>query len=335
MDERDIQRLRDAPHEFPFDVEDADFLFVLRAFLSVTNASQETYNSFRAAALARHPDNPFLSFDQMKRRVEQISGVVPIVHDMCINSCAAFTGPFSDRDLCPICSAPRYDPIKFARSGAQIPQRQFNTIPIGPILQALYRSPQSAAKMQYRAEATRRIIAYMDTHEGNLEQYNDTCCGRDYLDAVRAGNIQDNDIMIQMSIDGAQLYRDKQSDCWIYIYIIHNLSPEFRYKKFYVEPGSFIPGPNKPKHTDSYLYPALRHIAALQKEGLRIWDASRAVYIPQAIPFFAFGTADSPAMASMTGMVKHQGKYACHLYCRLPLSIRKKSWSQPALCCDP
>ena len=34
-----------------------------------------------------------------------------------------------------------------------------------------------------------------------------------------------DDIALQLSIDGAQLYRDKASDCWMFIWIIHNLHP--------------------------------------------------------------------------------------------------------------
>jgi hypothetical protein len=317
MKQQDIDRLREAPHDFPLDVEDPHFLFALRSFFAVTYASEDTYTSFRAAAMACYPDHPFLSYDQIKRRVEQISGVVPIVHDMCIKSCAAFTGPFADRDTCPTCLEPRYDPIHLARNGARVARRQFNTIPIGPVLQALYRSPESAARMHYRAEETARILDYMHTHNGAIEQYNDTYCGRDYLEAVIAGKIHEDDIMLQLSSDGAQLYRDKSSDCWISIFVIHNLSPDYRYKKAYVIPSTFVGGPNKPKHVDSFTYPSLHHLSALQKEGLRLWDASRNAPIPRSIPFVAFDTADSVAMASISGMVGHHGKLGCRLYCNL------------------
>lgn len=74
-------------------------------------------------------------------------------------------------------------------------------------------------------------------------------------------------------MDGAQLYAHKASDCWIYIWVIMDLSPDERYKKRHVIPGGFIPGPNKPKNIDSFLFPGLHHLSALQREGLSIWDA--------------------------------------------------------------
>ncbi|KAF8330259.1 hypothetical protein F5887DRAFT_840521, partial [Amanita rubescens] len=90
MDPEDIEHLRSAPSHFSFDVHDPDFIFSLRTFMAVSNASQATYNAFRDATLERHPTDPFLSYDQVKRRIEQLSGVVPIMHDMCVDTCAAF-----------------------------------------------------------------------------------------------------------------------------------------------------------------------------------------------------------------------------------------------------
>ena len=76
------------------------------------------------------------------------------------------------------------------------------------------------------------------------------------------------------STDGPKLYRDKGSDCWIYIWVVMDLDPKIRYKKAHVIPGGFMPGPKNPKHLESFLFPGFHHIAAVQREGLRIWDAS-------------------------------------------------------------
>ena len=318
MTEAAIERLRAAPPELPHDLEDPDFLFSLRSFLSVTNASEETYNGFRAAALARHPDDRFFSFDQMKRRVEQISGIIPIIHDMCVNTCAAFTGPFSDLDACPECSELRYHPDPDPRTGDQIPRRQFPTIPVGPVIQALYRSPKTAAMMRHRVEETRRILDHLQNHGGQLDTYDDTYCGQDYLDAVRTGKIKDDDVVLQLSFDSAQLFKDKASDCWTYLFLVHNLPPQFRYLKIFVAPGGFVGGPNKPKNLDSFIYPGLHHISALQKEGLRIWNAATNAHILQSLLFLAFAGADGVAMAEMLGMVGHRGKHGCRVYCGIP-----------------
>ena len=90
-----------------------------------------------------------------------------------------------------------------------------------------------------------------------------------------------------------------------------------------VIPAGFIPGPEKMKDSDSFLFPILYHISALQNEGLRIWDASTQSHISHSTPF-VFVTADGPAMAMISGMVGHSGKYGCRLYCGLPGRRRER-----------
>ena len=269
------------------------------------------YNGWRNLLLECYPDDPILSLDQTKQRVQQLSGVIAIYHNMCQDTCIGFTGLFSNCKQCPIGGSDHYQPNTW------VPCRQFVTIPLGPIIQALYASPNTAYNMHYRERTTTEILKYARTHDRKLKEYNDTICGRDYLDAVEAGKISRDDVLVQFSLDSAQLYRDNESDCWIFMYIIHNLPPEMCYKKSYIIPAGFIPGPEKMKDGDSFMFPVLYHISALQNEGLRIWDASTQSYIPCSIPCL-FVTADSPAMAMIYGMVGHSGKFHCHLYCGLP-----------------
>ena len=110
----------------------------------------------------------------------------------------------------------------------------------------------------------------MRANVGVVEVYVDFCKGSDYLEAVQRGDIKPNDVVLMISLDGAQLYESKESDCWIYIWVVMNLSSDKRYKKRYVLPGGFIPGPNKPKNVNSFLFPGFHHLAALQNEGLLI-----------------------------------------------------------------
>jgi hypothetical protein len=73
-------------------------------------------------------------------------------------------------------------------------------------------------------------------------------------------------------------------------------------------------GQTSQKNVDSFLFPGLHHLAALQKEGLQIWDAVCNVTFVSNL-FFALGTADTPGMVYLNGHVGHHGAYACHLYC--------------------
>ena len=98
LDPETIEYLRDAP-QFPVETIDPDLRLSLDLFLSVSNSSQETYTSARKAILRRHPEDSMLSYDQIKRRVAQLSGIVPVVFDMCINSCIAYTCPQQTRNM--------------------------------------------------------------------------------------------------------------------------------------------------------------------------------------------------------------------------------------------
>jgi hypothetical protein len=155
-------------------------------------------------------------------------------------------------------------------------------------------------------------------NSGYLDKYDDTSCGKELIDAWNKGTFQKSDIALQLSIDGAQLRPDQPSEAWVFIWIIHNLPPQFRYKKCFFIPGAIVPGPKKLEEIDSFLFPSLSHVAALQCEGLKAYDAYLDAYIPRAVLMIIFATADSLGSASMSGMVGHSGKFGCCLYCDMP-----------------
>ena len=108
MNQDDIDRLRAAESDPRLDVTDQHFVKSLHIFLSTTNTSQATYDAIRSTLIDCYPDDVFLSFGQMKRRVEQLSGVVPISYDMCLDTCVGFTGPLADCNHCPMYGKDRY-----------------------------------------------------------------------------------------------------------------------------------------------------------------------------------------------------------------------------------
>jgi len=234
---------------------------------------------------------------------------------MCVKSCIAYTGPFVDLNACPLCSEPRYDQFCLESSSGleKVPCQEFHTIPIGPQLQALYRSPESASCAHYLRSESHCMHAELD-HAGSLDQYSDVLHGMDLIKVFEDGCIDENDIVLMFSINGAQLYAKKASACWIYIWVLLNLSPAERYKKKRVFIGGFIPGPNNPKNIDSFLFPGLQHLVTLQKERLRIWDAVLQREVESKV-FLALITADGPGMMHVTGMVGYHGKHGCRLYC--------------------
>jgi hypothetical protein len=231
---------------------------------------------------------------------------------MCYNSCVAFTGPFANLQHCPECSELRYDPKK----PGNVPLKRFYTIPLGPQIQAQWQTPEGANRMRYRNRKTAAIRAKFDRNPGKpIDVYEDIYDGYQYLEAVKSGLIKEDDTLVMFSLDGAQLYRDKESDCYFFVWIILNLSPEFCYKKAYVLPGGFVPGPNPPKKVESFLLPSFRHVSAVQREGgLAVWDGQKQQLMCSNI-FFAAGTADTVALTDLTGFVGHQGAHGCRIQC--------------------
>lgn len=316
LDQDVVDRLRD-PDEGPVDISDPDIRLSLDLFLSCNKASQDTYTSVRASVLQRYPSSGILSYYEIKKLVAQISGVVSINDDMCINSCHAFTGPFSELESCSICAEPRYDPVQLAVKHKKVPRQQACTIPLGPQVQALRRSQHGAAAMRYRDQKTKEILDSI-TDQLKDSVYDDTFCGNDYLDLHARLGLTSDDTTVSFSLDGAQLYQNKKSDTWIGIWIINDYHPTTRYKKKHVLPALVVPGPNKPKNLDSFMFRAFHHVSALQREngraGLRVWDAINVKTINSRV-IFLLGGADAVALTELDGRVGHHGAYGCRIGC--------------------
>ena len=250
-----IQRLLHCPQSSPS--LDKSTQFSIKLFMATLNSSQQTYESVRAAILEQYPDDNILSYHGVKKVVEELTGVTSIAHDMCYDTCVAFTGPFSNLEHCPNCRKPRYKEQRHGASARhpRVPNRVFHTIPLGPQIQALWSSPDGAEDMLYSAHQKVKVQTRLRQGQGIMPLYDDFYSGIYYIKAVSEEKIKSGDTILLFSLDGAQLYEHKQSDCWIYIWVILNLSPDKRYKKKHVLPGAFIPGPNEPKNIDSFLFP--------------------------------------------------------------------------------
>jgi hypothetical protein len=319
LNDEALDRLRN-PLRGPIIIDSPGIRHSISTYLALEHASQDAYDRIQrstrlnfAGAAAGVED--ILSFYSVEKLIAQYTGVESIKHDMCSQSCLAFTGPFVDLESCPMCETSRWDQAKLRASNGhtKVAAQTFTTLPLGPQLQALYRHPDSAQDMRYFHNRIQEVLAgLVDT--GDIPVFDDITMGHDAIGAVLDGDIKENDIVLMVSLDGAQLYESKQSDCWMYIWVIVNLSPDKRYRKVHVRPGGFIPGPNKPKNLDSFLVVGLHHLAALQNEGLIIWDASRDITFKSDL-YLIFTTADGPGLIYWDGMVGHSGKNGCRLYC--------------------
>ena len=315
LDAATVERLRN-PAEGPVDISEPDTRLSIDLFIACNNASQATYEGVRASINQRFPDCSVLSYHSAKKLVAELTGVVSITDDMCINSCEAFVGPKAARTTCSICSQPRSKGL----GSKKVPQQQAVTIPLGPQIQALRRSVQGATSMLYRDQKMAQILEERHAIDFSAMEciYDDTLSGSDFVKFHERENIGPHDTTVWFSIDGAQIYQDKKSDTWIAIWIINDFGPTERYKKKRVLPALVVPGPNKPKDIDSFLFRSFHHLSALQREdsgkGIRIWDALLQGTVSSKT-FFIIGTADAVGLTELDGRVGHHGAQGCRISC--------------------
>jgi hypothetical protein len=317
LDNSIIERLEKSPIEGEVDISDPDTRLSIDLYFATSNASEKVYDSVRRAVMHRFPETHVESYHQVKKLVSSLTGIVEVREDMCINSCHAFTGPFEGEDVCTICGESRWDPIRLEKQGKRIPRLTFPTFPLGPILQALWRSKESAAAMLYRHQKT---IATLDESVDSDLVYDDIFSGSQYAELIDEIDLSKNDVFVSFSIDGAQLYKNKKSDTYIAIFKIENLPPSVRFltKSSFI--ACIIPGPAKPKILESFVFRTFYHLSALQRandtKGIRVWDATTRTVVDQRT-IFALALADALALPDIDGRVGHHGALACRLGCKM------------------
>ncbi|KIK24140.1 hypothetical protein PISMIDRAFT_10411 [Pisolithus microcarpus 441] len=238
LSEESLERLWNPPPQ-PISIESAGTHYSIATYLALENASQNAYNHVCQAAHHSFADFPGVdeiqSFHNVEKLIVSYTGIVSVEHDMCRNTCIVYTGPFSQLEACPMCSAScwKEERLQGTCGQSKVAAQTFTTIPVGPQLQALYRNKDSAKDMDYLCRCTEEVLQQIQ-EAGSISIVDDVAMGWDYLGAVLDSNIKPNDIVLMVSLDGAQLYDSKESDCWIYIWIIVNLPPDKRYCKLHI-----------------------------------------------------------------------------------------------------
>jgi hypothetical protein len=311
------------PLQETFQIDDPNHRLSLEIFLATTNASRKSYDLICQAVQLRNPGNRLLSYYQISRKVADWTGIQLVRDDMCVGGCLGFTGPFKDHLTCATCGADRYDPIvlKVSKGKKQVPRQQFYSLLLGPQIQAQWAHPESAKAMRYGVQQLKSNVKAASQNNGEIPLHRDIFSGEAILERFQSGQIKDDDTMLLFSTDGAQLYCNKQSDVWIGIFTMLNLPPNLRYKNTRILPAVIIPGPCKPKDTDSFFFRAFHHLNTLMKDGLWVWDAAQSTTVHSTVHLLLVG-ADGPGLTCLDGGVGHQGAHGCRLHC--PMKGRLK-----------
>jgi hypothetical protein len=118
LDAEALTRLWNPP-EHVLEVSDPNDLFSLEQYLMTQGSSQDTYIRIHENHNKRYAGDEMLSYEKIKYKSAQWSGIEPIVTDMCPNSCMGYVGPFSNLDTCRICNTNCYNTLVFEQTNGK------------------------------------------------------------------------------------------------------------------------------------------------------------------------------------------------------------------------
>jgi hypothetical protein len=272
------------------------------AFKVQTNLTDRAFKKIPHA----FPQNPPLpKLDALRTRINFLAGFKPEVYDCCTNSCICYVGPHKDLEKCPYCNEPRW------RANGK-PRKKFTYIPIIPRLVAFAGNREMAEKQQYRAqhrhEPGKTTDVFDGTHYrsllGKFVEINGKKCGHKYFSDPR-------DVALGASWDGFAPFKHRKKTAWPLILFDYNIPPEIRFHLAFILALGVIPGPNKPKDTDSFLWPAVQEFLRLAK-GVRAYDIlSGKLFALRAYLILVFG--DIPAVSMFMRMKGHNGISPCRM----------------------
>jgi hypothetical protein len=263
--------------------------------------SDKAYEGIMAAL----PDSDIPSFKRACGLVESLSSFTPRKYDCCIGSCMAYTGSYSELNSCRHCHTPRHQD-----SGK--PRRQYTYLPIASRLIAMFRNHDLASKLRYRHEYVHDEATVRDIFDS--KHYRSLCQEHVKIDNKEHSHcyFQDlRELALGGSLDGFAPFNRRNKTCWPILIFIYNLPPELRFLAKYVLCAGVVPGPNKPKDFDSFLWPLVEELTELAV-GVQAFDAvEQQLFVLRAHLIRVFG--DIPAMSMAMKFKGHNGKCPCRM----------------------
>jgi hypothetical protein len=246
------------------------------------------------------------SWKATQRRVGDMSALKPELLDCCVNSCICYVGKYANLEHCPFrdCAEPRYDT-------QHRPRRQFSYIPLIPRLKAFVANAEQAAKMLYRSQFQHAPDVVKDIFDGLLyrrllgkfvQPVGGLAQRHRYFDSA-------TDVALGLSTDGYAPFRRRTKTAWPLVLFNYNLPPDIRFHQENVLCVGVIPGPNKPRDFDSFLWPLIQELLELEL-GVAAFDATTQQRIQlHAHLLVVFG--DIPAVSMAMRMKGHNGICPC------------------------
>ncbi|QRV91965.1 Transposase family Tnp2 protein [Ceratobasidium sp. AG-Ba] len=246
---------------------------------------------------------------RMKTWMEILSGTTGVYYDCCEDSCMAFTG---NKELLKQCTKCGKDQYEQDPNNPELlrPKRTFLYIPAAPRLVNLYREPEMADEMGYRARYKPEPGVIRDIFDG--AQYQRLCDKRVWTTRESFDYkyfSMPTDIAMGLSTDGFGPFKQRKTSCWPLLLFNYNLPPTIRFHLEHILCLGVIPGPKEPKDPGSFLQPLIDKLEELAA-GVPAWDSiNKRPFCLRAYLIACFG--DMPAVAKLMCMKGPGGKQPC------------------------
>jgi hypothetical protein len=252
------------------------------------------------------PQAPVESLKNTEKRVQSLSGFLPVNYHCCPNSCVCYTNQYETLTKCPSCNTDRYE------ADGTTPRASFAYLPLIPRIRAMLANPHHARKMQYRSQRVRDPMKVSDIFDGtHYCLLQETFVTIDDEELPTWFFSDPRDIALGLSTDGFGPFKRRTKTAWPIILFNYNLPPEERFLKQNIISIGVIPGPKKPGDFDSFIFPLVQELLQLEM-GVSAFDAlTQTVFLLHAYLIVVFG--DIPAVSMIMRMKGHNGFSPCRM----------------------
>ena len=287
----------------------------LKHYLAWTEShgTVRAYNS-HAQVLAEATEEEILSLYKVKQLAMDLTGLRPSFVEMCPRSCMAFTGKYQSQAACSYthngkgCNEARYRTTQGPRAKPK-PRATMLYVPIIPIIQAYYANADTSYQMRHRDNCLKSVLNVLAKGAGKDVKKSEFANSDNHIHHHEGLGLfkEKTDTALSISSDGAQLTMKKQSNMWLLIVVLLNLSPEICYKAKNVIIPLAIPGPLAPGNVESFIYPLFEELAQASV-GMWTWDAVDSSYF--VLRAYLCGIkGDMLGSAKLSGMAGHSAVY--------------------------
>lgn len=280
-----------------------------------------------AENLSFYTNTEILSLFKVRALAEELTGIKPIMVDMCPNGCMAFVGKHENDEFCQgapketskgrnqsaeptvptpkVCGHPRYIPHKGpGKPRSRKPYKHMTTVPVLEVIRAMFANAETSKQMRYRNQMM--IEAVHAAHS----LYSDFGNSEIQKTLYDKGLFEDPRTMAYVySSDGAMLTLQKQSEFWVAMLLNLNVDPSIRYMIEWIIIMFIIPGPHAPGNLESFFYVTFVHMLQAT-EGIWMYDAYEcANFIFKA--YMVGFLADMMGSMKVNSSTGPSGVYAC------------------------